>query len=89
MNEKILAWVGLTVCTLGLMRLLLGGGMRQVIDTFLQNRLHRMVSAWRWVLLRRKAVREADKVIRRARQGVTREGNVLKPEAFKRPKKPH
>jgi hypothetical protein len=89
MNEKIFAWAGLVICTLCLVRLLLGARWRQLLDAFVQKRISRISSAWRWVMLRRQAVREAEKVIRRARQGVTREGNVYKPEVFKRPKKPH
>jgi hypothetical protein len=89
MNEKILAWTGLVLCLLGLVRLLLGARWRELLDAFVQKRISKMANAWRWVRLRRQAVREAEKVIRRARQGVTREGNIYKPEAFKRPKKPH
>jgi hypothetical protein len=89
MNEKILAWTGLVMCALGLVRLLLGERQRQWIDDFVRLRFKRISGAWRWMRLRRQAVRETDEVIRRARRNISREGNVYKPEVFRRPKKPH
>ncbi len=89
MNEKIFAFAGLAICVLGLLRLLLGARRREWVDAVVRQRLTRIAQAWRWMQLRRQAVREADDAIRRARHGVSREGNVYKPEAFRRPKKPH
>ncbi len=44
---------------------------------------------WFWRTHRRSAAREAEDAIRRAQRKVQREGNVIRPDSFKGPRKPH
>jgi hypothetical protein len=83
----------LALCVAALLRMALPERQRRRIDA----RLHR---AW-WALrdaarrLRsrrgdaRSAAREAEDAIRRAQGKARRDGNVSRPDAFKRPRKPH
>jgi hypothetical protein len=51
------------------------------------RRLARRV--WFWRTHRQTAAREAEEAIRRAQRKVRRDGNVIRPDAFKGPRKPH
>jgi hypothetical protein len=44
---------------------------------------------WFWRSHRRTAAREAEEAIRRAQSKVRRDGNVIRPDSFKGPRKPH
>jgi hypothetical protein len=91
--EKSLAAVALAVCAVLLVRLLLGARRRHRFDASVTRAWHAGI---RWVrglrrqrVARQNAQRLADEVIRRARDGVPREGNVYRPKSFRRPRKPH
>ena len=93
MIEKLLAGGVLLVCVALLLRLALREDHRQRVDAaasraaFAGRRLaHRL---WFWRAHRQHAAREAEDVIRRARRSVEREGKVIRPDAFKGPRKPH
>ncbi len=93
MIEQGLAAITLVVCALLLVRLLLGPARRQRVDAALQRtaraarrRLHRL---WHWRAARREAAAAAEEAIARARRAVERDGNVVRPEAFRQPRKPH
>lgn len=93
MLEKILAGVALLVCVALLARMLADAPRRRYIDAmaryaWLRCRLalHRL---WFWRRHRQHAAREAEEAIRRAQRRAERDGNVIRPEAFKGPRKPH
>ena len=44
---------------------------------------------WFWRSHRQTAAREAEEAIRRAQRKVRRDGNVIRPDSFKGPRKPH
>ena len=44
---------------------------------------------WFWRAHRQRAAREAENAIRRAQRSVERDGNVIRPDSFKGPRKPH
>ena len=44
---------------------------------------------WFWRSHRQTAAREAEEAIRRAQHKVRRDGNVIRPDSFKGPRKPH
>jgi len=44
---------------------------------------------WFWRSHRQAAAREAEEAIRRAQRKVKRDGNVIRPDSFKGPRKPH
>ena len=44
---------------------------------------------WFWRAHRQHAAREAEEAIRRAQRKVKRDGNVIRPDSFKGPRKPH
>jgi hypothetical protein len=90
--ERMLASLALAACLVAMLRLVLKERQRQRLDALFR-------SAWQPVrraalkLRRRPApppdpARLTEEVIRRAREGHW-EGNVYKPRAFRRPKKPH
>lgn len=93
MVENVLAGLVLAVCVVLLVRLALGSYQRQRLDASVTRRfqaVRRTVrEAWRWRGAKRRAVREADDLIRRARHKARREGNVIRPESFETPRKPH
>jgi hypothetical protein len=93
MIEKTLAAIGLLVCVALLVRMVLRERQRQRMDASLQrswraSRRHAL-RVWNWRARRKHAAREAQAAIRRARGGTTRDGNVIRPESFKKPRKPH
>ena len=93
MIEKFLAALLLTVCLVMLLRLALGERLRRGFDAFWLHAWTEartvVARAWHWRAARRRASRVAEEAIRRARAGVEREGNVVRPEAFRGPRKPH
>lgn len=93
MIEKVLAGIALAVCAVLLLRMVLPERQRWRLDAAWQQwaqssrRLARRV--WFWRSHRRAAAREAEEAIRRAQRNVERDGNVIRPDAFKGPRKPH
>lgn len=92
-SEQLLAALGLLVCAGIGVRMLLPERWRWRLD----HRLRRAwlgcrrtgLMLWHWRDRRRHAATAADAAIRRARGEFTREGNVVRPKSFKRPRKPH
>ena len=88
------------ICALMLIRMTLSAPRRARVDAWLR-RLPHAPKAWRarWRRLRharqhrQDAERLADEAIQRARRNqrnqVDKDGNVLRPDAFKGPRKPH
>ncbi|HWH72708.1 MAG TPA: hypothetical protein VNV16_00395 [Methylibium sp.] len=106
MAELLLPGIGLVVCAVLLLRLALGAPRRRRLDAWFERgwaRLRRVALERRHRRQRRAvevaAAREADAVIRRVKREVEREGNVIRPSAFRPrehddragepPRKPH
>ncbi len=93
MLEKIFAGVALLVCAALLLRMALPARQQRRIDAAWQRTLHggrRLARRlWFWRAHRHTAQREADEAIRRARRQGKHDGNVIRPDAFKGPRKPH
>jgi predicted Holliday junction resolvase-like endonuclease len=96
MAETILAAVVLALCLALLVRLMLPPRQRQRMDSRARqgwNTLRRSARAvpavWHHRRHRKQAASEAEAAIRRARDGFSRDGNVIRPKSFKRPRKPH
>jgi hypothetical protein len=92
--EKVFAGIALAVCGVLLLRMLLPEAHRVRLDAAWQRALQgsRMWArrAWFWRKHRQRAAREAEEAIRRAQRSVVeRDGNVIRPDAFKGPRKPH
>lgn len=96
--QQIVAGAVLLVCVLALARLLLGAPRRQRLDAWLQRTWQRgsrgCREAWQAPGRRRAAAKEAQAAIERAKRreragDVDRDGNVVRPRAFKPPQKPH
>ncbi|MGL6109228.1 MAG: hypothetical protein ACRC2B_03930 [Rubrivivax sp.] len=94
MIEKILAGIVLLICVALLLRLALREHHRRRLDAtamraaFTGRRLARRL--WFWRAHRQHAAREAEAAIRRAQR--SRRGaddNVVRPDRFKGPRKPH
>jgi hypothetical protein len=83
----------LLVCVALLLRLALREPQRRRVDAlasraaFASRRLARRL--WFWREHRQRATREAEEVIRRVKGRVERDGNVIRPDSFKGPRKPH
>ncbi len=88
MIEKGFAAIVLAACLVMLLRLALGASRRQRFDAVAIRAWLRLRAAalalWRWPRSRRQARQLADETIRRASQGQW-DGNVYRPEQFKRP----
>lgn len=85
MAEKIFAALVLACCAVLMLRLVIGARRRQRFDAFwrrlwIRVRIH-AVRIWHWPAARRRARRDAEEAIRRAREG-TWDGNVYKPKSF-------
>jgi len=87
--EKLLAALGLLVCLVLLARMMIGRLRRERLDAWLgrlvQSLRLRTRGLWRQRRLHGEAAREAEALIRRARQArprVDREGNVHRPRSF-------
>ena len=96
MAEAILAAAVLVLCLALLVRLVLPPRQRQRMDsrarqgwTTLRQRARAVPAVWHRRRHRKQAATEAEAAIRRAREGVSRDGNVIRPKSFKRPRKPH
>jgi hypothetical protein len=91
--EKVFAGIALAVCAVLLLRMVLPQRQRWRLDAAWQQavqasrRLARRV--WFWRSHRQTAAREAEEAIRRAQRNVKRDGNVIRPDSFKGPRKPH
>lgn len=94
MIDQLLAGAVLTVCAGLLVRLLAGADRRARFDAAARRawqagRQH-LLSLWHWRARRNAAAREAAEAIRRAaRKDAERDGNVIRPSAFREPRKPH
>ena len=99
--DKILTLVTALACVVMLVRMALRPAARQRLDATAWRVWFRVRSAalflWQWRRRRQardQARRTAQAVIERARQSgskgnVQRDGNVLTPDSFQRPRKPH
>jgi hypothetical protein len=91
--EKVIAGIVLAVCAVLLLRLALPPRQRARLDAAWRRGVlggrqwGRRV--WFWRSHRQTATREAEEAIRRAQRKVQRDGNVLRPDSFKGPRKPH
>ncbi|HOM13104.1 MAG TPA: hypothetical protein PLB41_07270 [Rubrivivax sp.] len=94
--EPIAAAVGLALCLALLLHMALPPRQRQRVDTALRRAWH----AGRRRLRRSgrdgnpgaqaaQAAEQASEVIRRARRAAQQDGNVIRPDAFNQPRKPH
>lgn len=85
MADKIFAAIVLACCLVLLLRLALGERRRYRFDAFWRRLWITLrvqgARAWHWPSARRRARRDAEEAIRRARDGVW-EGNVYKPKSF-------
>jgi hypothetical protein len=91
--EKLPAALTLIACIVLLVRMSLGDRSRRRMDHagsaawgWLSARAYHL---WHWRESRRRAAREAEDAIERARKRMAREGNVYRPDAFQEPRKPH
>lgn len=102
MLEKSFAMLVAIVCLVLLVRLTLPERYRWRFDAWAQHAWRAFHDGWHhlwhWRSSRKEAARIAEEAIRRARTGVERDGNVLRPKAFKQardsrdsgePRKPH
>lgn len=94
--DKLIPVFVAVVCVLLLIRLALGDKRRAKVDRAVLRAWYvvrrRAEFLWTW-RRRRQSAAQARKmtqdVLRRVRHRVEKEGNVLTPEAFKEPRKPH
>lgn len=93
MIEKVFAGIALAVCAVLLLRMLLPEPQRERLDAAWQRAVqggrHLALRVWFWRTHRQRAAREAEEAIRRAQRSVERDGNVIRPDSFKGPRKPH
>jgi hypothetical protein len=91
--ETLFAVLVVLVCVALLVRMALPERMRQRVDWQARRSLaavrHGALHLWHWRDRRRRASHEAEAAIRRARGEVERDGNLIRPKAFKGPNKPH
>lgn len=94
--DKLFSIFVAAVCLVMLVRMVLGEERRARMDVaYLQlwaGVRRRALYLWTWRSRRQSAAQAkqvADEVINRVRHRVEKEGNVLTPEAFKGPRKPH
>lgn len=98
MFEKVVAAVALALCAALLLRLALPEAARERFDAGLRRARAALAAGWsrlrhgrrRRAGDEREAARLAEEAIRRARRGTrSDDGKVVRPESFKRPRKPH
>lgn len=93
MIEKFLAALLLLVCAVMLARLCVGLQRRRLFDALARQAWAlargRALYVWHWRTSRKRAELAAEEAIRRARLKREREGNIVRPEAFREPRKPH
>jgi hypothetical protein len=91
--EPLLAGIVLAVCATLLLRLALPERLRWRIDAAWQRLVDGVRASarrlWFWRRHRKTAAREAEEAIRRAQRKLRRDGNVIHPDSFKGPRKPH
>jgi len=91
--EQIFAAVALLVCVALLLRMALPERRQQRVDAACRQAMQRARQLarrlWFWRAHRQRAAREAEEAIRRAQRKVERDGNVIRPDSFKGPRKPH
>lgn len=99
--ERMLAATVLALCLAGLLRLCLPPAWAARVDARLRHARTWLARPWRRWQARRPsgradaapdadaARREAQAAIQRARTAARREGNVIHPERFRRPRRPH
>ncbi len=93
MIEKLLAGAMALLCVVLLVRLFISEPLRRRCDraalrawTFTRAWLHYV---WHWRASRRRAALAAEEAIRRASASMERDDNVYRPDAFRKPRKPH
>ena len=90
MVEKSFAALVALVCLVLLARLFMPERYRWRLDAWARDAWHAIRSGvlrlWRWRSSRKQAAQLADEAIRRARHGVERDGNVLRPKSFGQPR---
>ena len=88
MIENVFAAIVLAACLVLLLRLVIGPQRRYRLDAFAvrawQGLRRGALTMWHWPRQRRRAKALAKDAIRRASQ-VERDGNVYRPDQFKRP----
>ena len=93
MLEKIFAATIVAGCLVLLLRVLLGAHRRARFDAALARWSQRVGAhtdaLFAWPAARRRARREAEAAIRRAREGGEWDGNVYRPKSFKNRRKIH
>ena len=93
MIELVFAGIALVVCAALLLRMALPERQRRRVDAEWKLLVHRgrllAHRLWFWRSHRQRAAREAEEAIRRAQHKVKRDGNVIHPDSFKGPRKPH
>lgn len=96
MGEKLVAGAVLAVCVLMLVRLACSERLRDRADAALLRcatacrRLAQRPVQWhRSRQVSQAAEREAQEAIRRARTRAQHDRNVIRPESFRKPRKPH
>lgn len=93
MIENVFAGIALAVCAVLLLRMALPERQRERLDAAWQRAVQgsRLLArrVWFWRTHRQRAAREAEEAIRRAQRSGERDGNVIRPDAFKGPRKPH
>jgi hypothetical protein len=91
--ELVFAGIALAVCVVLLLRMVLPERQRQRLDALWHQVVHRgrqlAHRLWFWRAHRQRAAREAEEAIRRAQRNVKHDGNVIRPDSFKGPHKPH
>ena len=92
MIEMLLAGLVLLICIALLVRMALPERLRWTVDHHarriwlaVQQAAHGL---WHWRARRRQATQQTEEAIRRASGQAKRDGNVIRPEAFKEPRKP-
>jgi hypothetical protein len=91
--EKIFAATIVVACLVLMLRVMLGTRRRARFDAALARWSRRLGSGtetlFNWPSARRRARREAEAAIRRAREGGEWDGNVYRPKSFRNRRKIH
>lgn len=87
--EKTIALSIAAACLVMLVRLMIGSRRRDRLDHAVVGRWRRystwVVKTWRWRVSKKKAAKEAQAVINRARTRGDWDGNVFRPKSFQKP----
>ncbi|MEO7151834.1 MAG: hypothetical protein ABIX46_09035 [Burkholderiaceae bacterium] len=93
MFETAFAVLIVLACGVMLLRLTLSERRRARFDAASRRTWQRSAQQaqrlWHWRSSHADARRVADEALRRARDGVHRDGNVIRPASFRPPRKPH